>query len=36
MSLIQIIILDWIPESLRQQILDGCVDFLATRLHGDT
>ena len=34
MSLIQIDILDWIPESLRQQILDGCVDFLTARLHG--
>lgn len=34
MSLIQIDILDWIPESLRQQILDGCVDFLTTRLQG--
>ncbi|MEI2609214.1 MAG: tetratricopeptide repeat protein [Candidatus Promineifilaceae bacterium] len=34
MSLIQIDILDWIPETVRQQILDGCVDFLATRLHG--
>lgn len=33
MSLIQIDILDWIPETVRQQILDGCVDFLATRLH---
>lgn len=34
MSLIQIDILDWIPETVRQQILDGCIDFLATRLHG--
>lgn len=33
MSIIQIDILNWIPETVRQQILDGCIDFLTTHLQ---